>query len=135
MRTSFFTSTALGLALFAAGCTGPETKLGRGINNLTVSLSRALAHTGITVNTVTPGTILTPAVEDWLAAVAKQMQWGDDWATIEKRFTSEMIPLAVDKIGRPDDIAVMVALLASPRGGYATGANMRIDGGHNQFTN
>jgi putative exosortase-associated protein (TIGR04073 family) len=34
MRLSILTSAALGIVLFAAGCTGPETKLGRGINNV-----------------------------------------------------------------------------------------------------
>jgi len=97
--------------------------------NLTASLARALANTGVTVNSVMPGTILTPAVEGWLAQVAQQRNWGTDWAEIERRFTTEMIPLCTAKLGRPEDIGRMVALIASPLSGYMTGSNYRVDGG------
>ena len=97
--------------------------------NLTASLARALAHTGITVNSVMPGTILTPAVERWLSHVAQQQQWGSDWEEIERRFTSEYIPLCTGRLGRPEDVGRMVALLASPLSGYMTGSNYRVDGG------
>jgi 3-oxoacyl-[acyl-carrier protein] reductase len=103
--------------------------------NLSVSLARSLAHTGITVNTVTPGTILTPAVEQWLASVAGQMNWGTDWQVIEKRFTTELIPLCVDQIGRPEDIGNIVAMLASPLSSYISGANYRVDGGQCRSVN
>lgn len=103
--------------------------------NISVSLARTLAHTGITVNTVTPGTILTPAVERWLADVAKQHNWGDDWSVIEKRFTTEMIPLDTDQLGRPEDIGRVVALMASPLSGYISGANYRVDGGQCRSVN
>jgi 3-oxoacyl-[acyl-carrier protein] reductase len=97
--------------------------------NLTASLARALAHTGVTVNSVMPGTILTPAVERWLSHVAQQRGWGTDWAEIERRFTTEMIPLCTGKLGRPEDIGRMVALIASPLSAYMTGSNYRVDGG------
>jgi 3-oxoacyl-[acyl-carrier protein] reductase len=100
------------------------------INNLTVGLSKALSGTGITVNTVSPGSILTPALENWLRELARQMNWGDDWAIIEKRYITEMFPLPVPRLGRVEDIAAVVALLASPQGSYITGANLRVDGGH-----
>lgn len=119
----------------SASATQPEPAIGEyqaakaAMVNLTAGLARSLAHTGITVNTVSPGTILTSAVKGWLGAVARQMQWGEDWATIEKRFTTELIPLCVGHIGRPEDIGRVVALLASPLSGYITGANYRVDGG------
>lgn len=97
--------------------------------NLSSSLAKALTHTGVTVNTVSPGVILTPLVERWLSVVSQQKQWGDDWKVIEKRFTTEMTPLCVDHIGRPEDVGRVVALLASPLSSYITGANYRVDGG------
>lgn len=103
--------------------------------NISVSLARTLAHTGITVNTVTPGTILTPAVERWLSHVAAQHDWGDDWSVIEKRFTTELIPLNTDKLGRPEDIGRVVALMASPLSNYISGANYRVDGGQCRSVN
>lgn len=105
------------------------------INNMTVSLAKALSRTGITVNTVSPGTILTPALDEWLRDFAKQMKWGDDWEEIERRYTTEIFPLPVPRLGRPEDIAAMVAWVASPRAGYVTGANIRVDGGHCQSLN
>ncbi|MNQ81404.1 Acetoacetyl-CoA reductase [compost metagenome] len=103
--------------------------------NLSSSLAKSLAHTGITVNTVSPGTILTPAVEQWLSAVSEQKKWGADWDEIERRFTTEMIPLCTDHLGRPEDIGRVVALLASPLSGYISGANYRVDGGQCRSVN
>ena len=54
---------------------------------------------------------------------------GSDWSTVERRFTSELIPLCVDHLGHPEDIGRVVALLASPLSSYITGANYRVDGG------
>jgi NAD(P)-dependent dehydrogenase (short-subunit alcohol dehydrogenase family) len=105
------------------------------INNLTVSLSKALARTGITVNTVSPGAILTPALENWIQDLARQMNWGDDWDIIERRYTTEMYPLPVSRIGRVEDIGNMVALIASDRCGYMTGADVRVDGGNASAVN
>jgi 3-oxoacyl-[acyl-carrier protein] reductase len=119
----------------SASATQPEGNIGEyqaakaAMVNLTGSLARALAHTGVTVNSVMPGTILTPAVERWLSHVAEQRAWGTDWAEIEQRFTTEMIPLCTGKLGRPEDIGRMVALLASPLSDYMTGSNYRVDGG------
>lgn len=123
------------IQIASAAATQPESGIGEyqaakaAMVNLTAGLARSLAHTGITVNTVSPGTILTPAVEQWLGAVAEQRQWGSDWSVIEQRFTTELIPLCVDHIGRPEDIGRVVALLASPLSGYITGVNYRVDGG------
>jgi 3-oxoacyl-[acyl-carrier protein] reductase len=119
----------------SASATQPESTVGEysaakaAMLNLTASMARALAHTGITVNSVMPGTIVTPAVEAWLSHVARQRNWGDDWDEIERRFTTEMIPLCTSKLGRPEDIGRIVALLASPLSGYMTGGNYRVDGG------
>ncbi|MEM5386428.1 SDR family NAD(P)-dependent oxidoreductase [Paraburkholderia phymatum] len=105
------------------------------LNNLTLSLSKALSHTGITVNTISPGAILTPALEAWIRDLARQLNWGDDWATIERRYTTEFFPLPVARIGRVEDIGNMVALIASDRCSYVTGANIRVDCGHASAVN
>lgn len=98
--------------------------------NITSSLAKTLAHTGITVNTVSPGTITTPAVVTAYTEKARQLGMDtDDWAALERRFTTEISPIAVDHFGDVEDIGRMVALLASPLSGYMTGANYRIDGG------
>ena len=103
--------------------------------NLSSSLAKTLAHTGITVNTVSPGTILTPAVTQTFTAWAQQLGWGSDWNEIERRFIEEKIPIAADHFGQPEDIGRMVALLSSPLSAYTTGANYRVDGGQCRSVN
>jgi 3-oxoacyl-[acyl-carrier protein] reductase len=78
------------------------------------ALAREVGSRGITVNNVQPGPIdtdLNPAT--------------GDWAVPQKAAT------ALDRYGRVDDIAAMVALVAGPEGSYITGANLTVDGGMN----
>jgi 3-oxoacyl-[acyl-carrier protein] reductase len=103
--------------------------------NVSSSLAKTFAHTGITVNTVSPGMVLTPAAHGWMTSVARERGWGEDSAEIERRFTREVIPLSVDRIGRPEDIGRLIAFLASPLAAYVTGANFRIDGGQCRSVN
>jgi len=104
--------------------------------NISSSLARTLAHTGITVNTVSPGAILTPAVTKTFTDIARHMGWNaDDWDEIERRFTTELIPISADHFGKPEDIGRMVALIASPLSSYMTGANYRVDGGQCRSVN
>jgi len=99
------------------------------IVNFTVGLSKYLGASGITVNTVTPGTILTPALEHTFREWARTRNWGDDWAEIERRAVVEMFPNPTGRVGRVEEIADMVAFLASPLAGFVNGANIRVDGG------
>ncbi len=100
------------------------------MTNMTTGLAKSLAGTGVTVNTVSPGTIATEGVRNGFVQWAEQLGWpNDDWAEIERRFTSELIPQPIKHFGRPEDIGRMVAFLASPQAGYMTGSNYRVDGG------
>ena len=126
----------------SAAATQPERDLAEyqavkaAMVNMTASLAKTLAHTGITVNTVSPGAILTPAVVAAFTGMAEQMGWNSaDWSEIERRFTTELIPIAADHFGQPEDIGRMVALLASPLSAYMTGANYRVDGGQCRSVN
>jgi 3-oxoacyl-[acyl-carrier protein] reductase len=103
------------------------------VDNFTVNLSKQLAPKGVTVNAVIPGTILTPAVERWLATLRKQLSWPDDLAENERVYTRDFVPQPVPRLGKPREIAVAVAMLSSPLSNYTTGAFLRIDGGTARF--
>ena len=98
------------------------------MNNLTLSLSKALAGTGVTSNGVMPGLIRTPAVDRLFVTLAKQ-QGSDDPKVGEAFALKTMLQQAVDRIGRPQDIAAAVCFIASPLSDFMTGVTFRIDGG------
>ncbi len=77
-------------------------------------LSREVGPKGITVNTVQPGPIdtdLNPA--------------SGDWAVPQTSFT------ALGRYGKVEEVAALVAFVASPESSYITGANLTVDGGTN----
>ena len=84
------------------------------VKMFTQGLSREVGDRAITVNNVQPGPIdtdLNPA--------------SGDWATPQKAAT------ALNRYGSVDEVASLVAFVASPEAAYITGANLTVDGGTN----
>src|SRR6202051_3925052 len=84
------------------------------VKMFTQGLSREVGSRGITVNNVTQGPIdtdLNPAAGDWAAPQKANTVLG--------------------RYGTVDEVAAMVAFVASPEAAYITGANLTVDGGTN----
>lgn len=96
--------------------------------NLTKSLSKAYGEEGIMVNAVSPATTMTPAVEEILTEEMTENDVSLDEA--EAAFVEETRPnIVAGRLGRPEEVAAMVAFLASERASFITGANYRVDSG------
>jgi 3-oxoacyl-[acyl-carrier protein] reductase len=91
-----------------------------GVIGYAKTLSIELARSGINVNTICPGYIDTTRLEKVFAA------GGQDADAMRKELVSQ-VPMG--RFGSVDDIASLVALLASPRGSYITGTTIQVDGG------
>lgn len=81
------------------------------VRNLTKNVALGWAKEGIRVNSIHPGFINTPILGD-----------------IDKTQLSESTPIG--RIGEPEEIANVVAFLASDEASFVTGAEIVVDGGY-----
>jgi NAD(P)-dependent dehydrogenase (short-subunit alcohol dehydrogenase family) len=92
----------------------------------TMSLARETAGTGVRVNLVSPGLILTAEVQQQYLERAQRNGWGDTWEEVEPRVAAD---IPIRRIVRREGVAALVAFLASPLADAIHGQNIRIDGG------
>jgi 3-oxoacyl-[acyl-carrier protein] reductase len=95
-----------------------------GVVGLAKTLSAQVAADGVTINNVAPGYTRTDRVLDLARARAAD---GDQ--TVEEILSSIASDVPVGRMGQPDELAALVAFLASERAGYITGATIQVDGG------
>jgi len=89
-----------------------------GMHGFTKALALEVARKGVTVNTISPGYIGTKMV----LAIPKEV------------LDSKIIPqIPMGRLGKPDEIAGLVAYLASEEAAFVTGANIAINGGQHMF--
>ncbi|HEY3505765.1 MAG TPA: SDR family NAD(P)-dependent oxidoreductase [Actinocatenispora sp.] len=97
--------------------------------NLTVSLSKDLAATGVTANTISPGPTMTDGFREFALAFGRRHGMGDDTDAAARALIDGPLVNPSGRLTEPDEIAALVALVASPLGASINGANLRIDGG------
>jgi NAD(P)-dependent dehydrogenase (short-subunit alcohol dehydrogenase family) len=97
--------------------------------NLSKSLSRELGPAGVRINDVSPGPVATDLWlgEGGVADTIAKSGGGDAKAGAEAA-------MPTGRFTRPEEVATLVALLASPRTGNVTGSQYVIDGGLVQTT-
>jgi len=84
-----------------------------GMHGFTMALAQELANKGVTVNTVSPGYIGT----DMVNAIRQEV--------LDKIIGT----IPVKRLGKPSEIASIIAWLATDEGGYSTGADFSVNGG------
>ena len=91
-------------------------------------IAESVAGTGITVNSVLPGPTNSRGVGDFVAALAKEQ--GTTFEAFEKEFFKSVRPTSlIQRFSTPEEVASLVAYVASPLASSTTGAALRVDGG------
>ncbi len=89
-----------------------------GMHGFTKALALEVARQGVTVNTISPGYIGTKMV----TAIPQDI------------LDSKILPqIPVSRLGKPEEIAGLVAYLASDEAAFVTGANISINGGQHMY--
>jgi len=86
------------------------------------SLSRVVGKDGITVNSIPPGRLHSEQIDQKLLPTEES----------QRKWVAENCPAGY--IGEPEDLAVLVAFLASPLARYITGQVIHVDGGARRFS-
>lgn len=118
----------------AAGVNPPPSMAGYGaakaaLANLTVSLAKDLAGSGVTANIVSPGPTLTEGWRQFALSFARSQGIGEDFEAARTALLSGPLANPSGRLAQPGEVAALVSLVASPLAASINGANLRIDGG------
>jgi meso-butanediol dehydrogenase/(S,S)-butanediol dehydrogenase/diacetyl reductase len=93
------------------------------IHALTRAMALDHAEAKVRVNSISPGSVRTPILS--LAA----RTYGGEGVNEEEAFARFGAAHPIGRIGEPEEVAELVAYLASDKAGFITGSDFRIDGG------
>jgi NAD(P)-dependent dehydrogenase (short-subunit alcohol dehydrogenase family) len=99
-----------------------------GVLNFAKNLSKAYAEDGVLVNSVAPAFVETPMTDAMMDQRAEKMDTSKDEAIAT--FLKEKRPhLELQRRGKAQEVAAVIAFLCSQQSSYVVGANYRVDGG------
>lgn len=96
--------------------------------NFTKNLSKAYGDRGILVNAVSPAFVATPMTDAMMKKRAEEKGMSFDQA-IETFLDQKRPHLVLNRRGKVEEVAAVVAFLCSQHASFITGANYRVDGG------
>ncbi|WP_328611887.1 SDR family oxidoreductase [Amycolatopsis sp. NBC_00345] len=95
---------------------------------LSRGMAQEVAGTGVTVNSVLPGPTLTEGVREFVASLYPDPDL--DFAEAERKFMAEDRPTSLlGRLIRPEEVANLIAYVASDQASATTGGALRVDGG------
>ena len=100
-----------------------STSMRMGVIGMAKMLATELGPDNITFNNVAPGSILTDRLRHTM------MPSGSGGPTFEELMALRVKEIPLGRIGKPEELAALVAFLASPLAGYITGTPIQVDGG------
>jgi 3-oxoacyl-[acyl-carrier protein] reductase len=103
----------------ALGCPTPYAAAKAALESYVRNAARWMGRQGVRINSVAPGNILFPG-SVW------ERKLKENKAAVERMLARDV---ALGKLGSPEDVARMVAWLASPLASFITGATFVVDGG------